>query len=130
MIPAMVPAMVTVRYVPGKGRGVFAQKQFVQDEVIERTPVIVLPIHQEQFLDQTALKDYYYYWNAETVAVALGFGSLYNHAYTPNACYVRNHAETVMEFVALRTIATDEEITINYNGDPADQAPLWFHVIG
>jgi SET domain-containing protein len=126
----MIQGMISVRYVPGKGRGVFAQKQFAKNEVIERAPVIVLPTQQEQFLDQTALKDYYYYWNAETVAVALGFGSLYNHAYTPNACYVRKYAADVMEFIALRTIAIDEEITINYNGDPADQAPVWFHVIG
>jgi SET domain-containing protein len=121
--------MIGVRNVAGKGRGVFAQKQFVKDEMVERAPVIVLPTHQEQFLDQTVLKDYYYYWNKATVALALGLGSLYNHSYTPNARYVKQHADAVIEFVALRTIEADEEITVNYNGDPTDQAPLWFHVV-
>jgi len=121
--------MISVRQVPGKGRGVFAQKQFAQDELIERAPVIVLPTQQEQFLDQTVLKDYYYHWDDATSALALGFGSLYNHSYTPNARYVRKPAEAMMEFTALRVIEVDEEITVNYNGDPADQDPLWFHVI-
>jgi len=121
--------MITIRHVPGKGRGVFAQKQFVKDEMIERAPVIILPTHQEQFLDQTVLKDYYYQWDETTSALALGFGSLYNHSYTPNAHYVRKHAEAILVFIALRTIEADEEITVNYNGEPLDQAPLWFHVI-
>ena len=121
--------MISIRQVPSKGRGVFAQKPFAKDEMIEHAPVIVLPTHQEQFLDQTVLKDYYYAWDQATSAVALGFGSLYNHSYTPNARYVRKYAEAIIEFTALRPIEADEEITVNYNGDPADQAPLWFHVI-
>ena len=32
----------------------------------------------------------------------------------------------MMEVVAIRDIEPDEEITINYNGDPAKQDPLWF----
>lgn len=122
-------SMITIGQTAGKGRGVFAQKQFAANEIIERAPVIVLPTDQEQFLDQTVLKDYYYYWNAEAVALALGFGSLYNHAYTPNAHYVKKQAEHMIEFIALRTIEVDEEITVNYNGDPTDQALLWFHVL-
>src|SRR5690242_12958921 len=121
--------MISVRSAGSKGRGVFAEKQFVKDDLIERAPVIVLPISQEQFLDQTALKDYYFSWNEDTVAVALGFGSLYNHSYTPNARYLKKHADSVIEFVALYTIEVGEEITINYNGDPTDQEQLWFHVI-
>jgi uncharacterized protein len=121
--------VIVIRQTPDKGRGVFAQKQFVKDEIIENAPVIVLPTQQEQFLDQTILKDYYYHWADGTSALALGFGSLYNHSYTPNARYVRKHAEAIMAFTALRLIEVDEEITVNYNGDPADQAPLWFHVI-
>jgi SET domain-containing protein len=31
-----------------------------------------------------------------------------------------------MEVVAIRDIHAGEEITINYNGDPENQAPLWF----
>ena len=72
--------------------------------------MIVLTSTQGQFLDQTALKDYYYYWNPADVALALGFGSLYNQAYTPNAYYIKKQAEQVIEFIALRTIEVDDEI--------------------
>lgn len=121
--------MIEIRSITGKGRGVFAQKRFAPGEIIEIAPVIVLPNTQEGFLDQTVLKDYYYYWNETAVALALGFGSLYNHAYAPNARYQRRVQEALIEFVALRSIEAGEEITVNYNGDPTDQAPLWFAVV-
>jgi len=31
-----------------------------------------------------------------------------------------------MEVIAIRDIQPGEEVTINYNGDPANQDPLWF----
>lgn len=64
----------------------------------------------------------------DNMALALGMGSLYNHAYRPNACYIKNFESAMMEYVALRDIAPDEEITINYNSDPNDLDPLWFAV--
>ena len=121
--------MLEIRDVAGKGRGVFAQKRFAPGELIEQAPVIVLPSAQAGFLDQTLLKNYYYHWDNASVALALGFGSLYNHAYAPNAHYVKSVKEALIKFVALRTIEVGEEITVNYNGDPTDQAALWFAVI-
>lgn len=121
--------MLEIRNVASKGRGVFAQKRFAPGELIEQAPVIVLPNAQVGFLDQTLLKDYYYHWDDASVALALGFGSLYNHAYAPNAHYVKSVKEVLIKFVALRTIEVGEEITVNYNGDPTDQAALWFAVI-
>ena len=32
----------------------------------------------------------------------------------------------MMEVIAIRDIQPGEEITINYNGDPESQDPLWF----
>jgi SET domain-containing protein len=34
-----------------------------------------------------------------------------------------------MEFLALRDIEEDEEITINYNGEPEDGDPVGFRVV-
>ncbi len=119
---------VEVRQVRGKGRGVFARRSIPEGEVIETCPVLVLPA--EQVGDDPArhaLAAYTFEWGRETVALALGYGSLYNHSYQPNARYEDVGGRTKL-FVALRDIAAGEEITVNYNGEPEDRSPVWFDV--
>lgn len=111
-----------VHYVDGKGRGVFARRKFVNGETIERAPVIVLGEDPWELLNQTTLSNYYFAWGATACALALGFGSLYNHSERPNAKIVRHINQSVMEFVALRDIEPGEEITHRY------QCPAWFQV--
>ena len=74
------------------------------------------------------LADYYFTWgdNKQDAAILLGRCSLCNHSYEPNARFVLVPAQQTIEFIALRAIATGEEITINYNGDPANRTPVWF----
>ncbi|HNE48113.1 MAG TPA: SET domain-containing protein-lysine N-methyltransferase, partial [Saprospiraceae bacterium] len=59
-------------------------------------------------------------------AIALGYGSLYNHSYNPNARYEVDFDEEVIRFYTLSTIKAGGEITVNYNGDWQDQNPVWF----
>jgi SET domain-containing protein len=59
--------------------------------------------------------------------VALGYGSLYNHSYSPNARYL-DVGRMTKAFISLRDIAPGEEITINYNADPHDMADVGFEV--
>lgn len=120
---------VEVRQVRGKGRGVFARRAIAEGEIIERVPVIVLPagrVGDDPAEDRLA--SYCFEWGPRTVALALGYGSLYNHSYTPNARY-EDAGERTKLFVALRDIAPGEEITVNYNGEPRDQSPVWFDVV-
>jgi len=64
------------------------------------------------------------------LVIALGFGSIYNHTYEPNATYKIKNTEKVIDFVALNDIKKDDEITVNYKyGNPKDKIPLWFEVI-
>jgi SET domain-containing protein len=120
--------MLSVRPSPGKGRGVFAERRFAQGELIERAPVLVLPPADQAHVAQTRLDDYCYAWgeSRELLALALGYGSLYNHAFAPNALYQRQPELDALDFIALRDIEPGEEITINYNGRPDDPTPLWF----
>jgi SET domain-containing protein len=115
--------MICVREVEGKGRGVFAGKRFAKDETIEQALVIILPNPQWEFLEQTALRNHYWYWNEDAMAFCLGYGALYNHSADPNARIVRKFEQNIMEFVALRKIEADEEITVDYD------CPLWFEVV-
>jgi SET domain-containing protein len=111
-----------------KGRGVFASRDIKKGELIERAPVIIVPLEQNQLIDKTRLYNYYYAWTPddEGIAVALGYGSIYNHSYTPNALFERRFEKGVVDFYAVKDIAIDEEIVTNYNGDPEDQDPIDF----
>jgi hypothetical protein len=119
---------VTVGIAPGCGRGIFARRKIAQGETIERAPVIVIPKKQWPDLENSVLSEYAFDWgeNDEQAAIALGYVSIYNHSYTPNAQLEQLPNELMMEIVALRDIEPDEEITINYNGDPENRDPLWF----
>ena len=108
------------------GRGVFAARAFDEGEVIECTPVLVVPEDQKSHLDWTNLWGYYFEWAHDGVAIALGFGSLYNHSWTPNARYEQGFEEGVVRFIAVRPVEKGEEITVNYTGDPGGRDELWF----
>ncbi len=114
------------------GLGVFAHAPIEQGEIIEQAPVIEVTNRFERFLlKRTALRNYYYQWGPERKQVALstGYGSLYNHAYEPNASYEKNIKENYITFTALRPIQAGEEITVNYNGRPHDATTLWINGI-
>ncbi|WP_334821284.1 SET domain-containing protein [Nostoc sp.] len=112
-----------------KGRGVFAQKRFLKGELVERVPVVVIPVEQVEFLDKTILGNYYYDWEDKAAAIALGLSSLINHSYHPNSYYVKKFAERELDLIAYRDIEAGEEITANYNGSPDDKSPIWFDVV-
>src|SRR4051812_29125897 len=77
--------LVFVKRVKGKGRGVFARRAVPRGAVIERVPVLLVPIAEARASPTVA--DYCFLKDERTVAVALGYGSLYNHSYRPNARY-------------------------------------------
>lgn len=114
--------------VKGMGRGVFSDKKIKKGETIEICPVIVLPEKDIKFLDKIDLERYYYMWGKgfKKAAISLGYGSLYNHSYNPNAQYIRNSKDELMKYVSLQDIPANTEITVNYNGDPKDQTNYGF----
>jgi uncharacterized protein len=120
---------IEVKRVPGKGRGVFARRLICDGEVIERVPVLVLPVGETRSdSGPTRMAGYCFEWGRGTVAVALGYGSLYNHSYQPSARY-DDESGQIKVFRAIRDIAPGEEITVNYNGEPGDETPVWFKVM-
>lgn len=118
-VPAASPS-IGVAQLGEKGRGVVALRRILRGEVIERAPVIPVPDPLWELLERTPLGDVYYLWTDDSVAVACGFGSLYNHSSSPNAHHHPCIEEDVMEYVALRDIAIGEEVCISY------RCPLWF----
>ena len=113
---------------PDAGRGVFARVAIRKGELIERCPVIPIPEHDVAALSHSILLTYFYFFgkNKERMVVALGFGSIYNHTYSPNATYKEQEEEQSIDFIALRDIGKDEEITVNYVQEKKEKHPLWF----
>jgi uncharacterized protein len=124
-------ADVTLGYSEGRGRGVFAARRFEPGETIEVCPVIALSEADARTLDGTGLYDYYFGWgeDGKAAAIALGYGSLYNHSFTSNAVHHKNAKETTISIVAVRSIAFGEEIFIRYNTAAGDDGrQMWFDV--
>lgn len=123
-LPAVfMPPMLCLKPSGFKGQGVFALRRFLTNEIVERVQVVVLPGPQWRLLNRTDLRHYYYKWGADAVAIASGFGLFYNHSDLPNARCVKHVNEQVMEWIAIRDIEPDEEITIRYD------CPLWFEAL-
>lgn len=113
---------------PTKDRAVFTSGDISQGDLIEICPVIIIPKAQLPIIHKTCLHDYYFLWgkNMDDCAIALGFGSLYNHAVHPNADFILDMEDRTIDIVALTDIPAGTEITINYHGEPGDNNPLWF----
>ncbi len=64
---------IEVKQIKGKGRGVFARRLIHDSEVIERVPVLVLPVGETRTASgPTRMSGYCFEWGRGTVAVALG----------------------------------------------------------
>lgn len=77
-------------------------------------------------IHRTYLHDYYFMWKEGQGAIALGYGSIYNHATQPNADYRMDYDDRSISFYSLRTIATGDEITVNYIRGGDQRSTLWF----
>lgn len=124
-------ADITIDNSEGRGRGVFATRRFEPGETIEVCPVIALSEADARALDGTGLYDYYFGWGKEgkAAAIALGYGSLYNHSPSPNALHQKHAADGTISVIAVRRIERGEEIFIRYNiGTGSDTQQMWFDV--
>ena len=111
--------------IPNTGKGVFASQNIKKGEVIEIAPILVLEF--TDFINTKWNKLFeYYFWMDDYVALALGYGSLYNHSKNPNCKYELNRKEQTIRFSATRDISQDEEILFNYKGKANPKTPLWF----
>jgi uncharacterized protein len=113
-----------------RGRGVFTTSNLSKGNVIEICPIIIIPRNETRYIDKTFLYDYYFGWGKDRrqPAIALGYGSLYNHSFKPNAVYKKDLKKNLLVFKALENIKKGQEIFVNYNSDPLNQTPLWFKV--
>ena len=108
-----------------RGRGVFAERGFLAGDLVETAPVILL--HTDYPALPEEIKNYVFNWGklcglGSAHAVALGYGSLFNHDNPANLRYEADPANLALRFVATRDITTGEELTINYDAPQGSYA--------
>ncbi|KAF8650125.1 hypothetical protein AX16_005362 [Volvariella volvacea WC 439] len=110
-----------IRYVPGKGRGVFASRRIAAGTAIEISPVLFFSKDEyEKYGRHTILDSYTFNWMDGRMALALGLGSLFNHSTTPNVSYTRDNSTESIRYTTARCIEAGEELCIFYGHN------LWF----
>ena len=127
MIP--IPHVYTAETRTPLGRGVFAGRDFEPGETVEAAPVVLLDLKTQPF--PAAVRRLAFNWSKTHVALALGFGSLYNHSDQPNLFFTRDTSGLTITFKATREIQAGEQLTISYDylgpgKNPREQS--WFEI--
>lgn len=122
--------VIIVRRTAKKGLGVFALKDIKEGEIIESAPVLIFDTKGRKNLEKTLLSHYIYPWRSTRgAALVLGYGSIYNHSFSPNADWKQNFKTKCMVYRAIKPIKKGDEVTVNYNGEPDDNSEIdWFDV--
>lgn len=119
-----------------KGRGVFATRAYAPGETIEICPAVLL---QGGFSHiPSEVRQLLYHWSSaanggNTHCLALGYGSLYNHANPSNMRYEAVVEAKGLRFTAATPIAVGEELTANYDamgGGNWSEEDGWFRRMG
>lgn len=86
---------------------------------------------ERKLLDQTLLHDYIFEWGLEVkqCCLALGWVSLYNHAYNSNCEYEMDYDTNTIAVKTVRNIKADEELFINYCGSWDSTKAVWFDAV-
>lgn len=114
----------------------FASRRIVAGETVEVAPVIQLRVRYD-VLD-LELQRRIFHWGRLASrpgihALALGYGSMYNHSNPANLRYSAENDAGAIRFVAVRDFEANEELTINYDdtgGAPESTEDNWFKTVG
>ena len=114
-----------------KGRGVFCIHDIPKGSLVEIAPVLILSKAEKQLINLTLLYNYYFDWDetAENIAIALGYGRLYNHSKKANCETSCDYERQEIKIQSTELIKAGTELTINYAGTDPDMKNLWFKAL-
>jgi SET domain-containing protein len=123
---------VTKSKIKSAGLGVFAHEKIKRREKIEVCPVLVMKGKYVGLLRQTKMRQYYFMWEkdkpsdrlAKKIAVAFGWGAVYNHSHNPNIKTMKDFKKETITFVATQDIKKGEELLHSYT-NKKDQLKIW-----
>lgn len=111
-----------------KGWGIFALRDFIENELVETAPVIVMTAAEMKLLNKTKLHDYIFHWENGGCCMAMGNVPIFNHAAPSNCEYFQDYENELIEIKTVIAVKAGEELTINYNGDADTKKEVWFTV--
>lgn len=124
----MISPYLVVAPSDNRGRGIFTSKNIPANTIIEISPVLILSSKERKAIEETKLFDYIFEWgkSKKQGCLALGYVSLYNHAYSSNCDYEMDFEHRLVTIKTVKKIKKGEELFINYNADPTDETKVWF----
>lgn len=128
------PHLYLAQITEALGLGAFSAKALKRGEILEAAPVVVLT---EKFKNlPIEIQHRVFNWGRLTksqpdtsLAIALGYGSYYNHSDTPNLLYKADKETMTIQFIARRDLKPNEQLTIHYNQNTNGSLPkktTWF----
>jgi hypothetical protein len=124
LLPVITKDYLRIRTEPGtRGRGVYACFALTARTLIDVSPILFFPDEQYGAHGRfTELDNYTFKWPGG-MALALGTGSLFNHAGSrANVGWQRDVLQRCIRFTTLRGIEAGEELCIDYGRH------VWFEV--
>jgi hypothetical protein len=105
---------VTIKYSNTiNGRGVFANKNYYKNDIIEICPCIKI---NSLVNNEVPLENYIFKLNKKYSLVGFGYCSIYNHSDTPNALWQIIN-ENQISIIIINDIKKDEEIFVSYGNE-------------
>lgn len=107
----------------GMGRGVQAEKDLEQGEIVCVCELLVLSPEDTVNVNKTDLQYYTFKYNDTQDCLVLGDGEIFNHDDNPNVSYTllsqwyNGQSRKVMVFRALRDVPKGQQLFIDYNAD-------------
>lgn len=116
------PQKIKIIDIENKGRGVVAVEEIKEGETIEVCPIVFISEKEASFIEeQSDILKFYYLMQLSTnkYCIMLGYGSIYNHSFNPNADieYNEDKIENFLSFKAIKNIKAGEEIVFDYEFD-------------
>lgn len=112
--------MIEIKNTKNIGRGVFATIDIKKGTIIHISPVILIKGKELKSLESTIIDHYVFGWNKTTNALALGYGSLFNHRSFANVTYILNKKKLTITFKAVKNVSAGEQLFINYGYNPLE----------
>ncbi len=104
---------LVVRATKNKGRGVFALEPMARGEVIEVSPVLLIPARESEEFFASFVAHYMFETDTgKRFAIGLGYTSLYNHSKTANAEF--SVSKTALKINTIRAVKAGDEVTVRY----------------
>lgn len=112
----------TIRYSPGMGNGIFADKNISEGELILHEHSIYVHPEEMKLLRDLPLGQYPFEFPDGSGRIVLGHASLINHSRAPNV--KKSWDDGWLSIIALRDIGEGEELYHDYQFDPGTE-PDW-----